>query len=257
LPANQLYAGEHWQVARRLARNALLDDGKNELWVCSAGYGLIPSYAQISPYSATFADGSPDSVPKGLKGDSEWWSELAAWNGPVAAVRSLAALVADDPRARVILVLSASYVHACRGDIDSAIAEARSEKLSIISAGTRSDAELAPYLLPVDSRLQNEFGGSRQALNIRTFEYLIRSGAIGHAQMHSLLAELIEQQPPIPRFERNRTSDTKIVAFIRSRLRLNPNATHTQLLREFRNANNASEQGRFAELFRSVIVGTP
>ena len=81
-PAIDLYAGEHWDVARRLA-NLSDADTSVELWVCSAGYGLIPASAPSAPYAATFTPGNADSVPDGAEGASAWWNALASWEGPL------------------------------------------------------------------------------------------------------------------------------------------------------------------------------
>ena len=76
IPAVDLYAGEHWSVARKFPE--LHRPGETvHLWACSAGYGLIPADAPLMPYHATLTPGQADSVP----GDSAaWWAKLG--NGP-------------------------------------------------------------------------------------------------------------------------------------------------------------------------------
>lgn len=248
--AVELYAGEHWEVARHLCDSDVAGIPV-ELWVCSAGYGLIPAVAELLPYSATFSADSPDSIPDGNAGAARWWAALQRWDGPVAAPRSLAALVEDDPSSRVIVALSAPYVRACRLDLISAAASARPEQFSVVSAGTKRDAELAPYLLPVDARLQHVVGGTRQALNVRAVSHVLAAGATSHADMEASLTALLAEQPPVPRYERRPASDAQVRTFIRRRLRADDTATHSRLLREFRNSDRACEQSRFATLFRA------
>ena len=48
VPARDLYAGEHWTVARGLPDYGDTHE-KVYLWACSAGYGLIPASAPDSP----------------------------------------------------------------------------------------------------------------------------------------------------------------------------------------------------------------
>jgi hypothetical protein len=243
-----LYAGEHWDVARRLSSNS--SNRATELWVCSAGYGLVPAEAPLRPYSATFAAGNADSVPDGVDGAVAWWTALSSWEGPHGGPRSLTQLVADDPTARTILVLSPPYLRACRNDIIEA-AETLADKrsLSIISAGTKSDFELGEFLLPVDARLQHLLGGTRQALNIRVAEHLLAGGSKTHNQMYASLTKLLAEQPAIPRYERRVVTDTQVSAFIRRRVRADSNTSHTRLLREFRDSGYACEQARFGALF--------
>ncbi len=251
--AVELYVGEHWEVARHLCDSDVVGIPV-ELWICSAGYGLIPAVAELLPYSATFSADSPDSIPDGNAGAARWWAALQRWDGPAAAPRSLAALVEDDPSSRVIVALSAPYVRACRLDLISAADSARPGQFSVVSAGTKRDAELAPYLLPVDARLQHVVGGTRQALNVRAVSHVLAAGATSHADMEASLTALLAEQPPVPRYERRPASDAQVRTFIRRRLRADDTATHSRLLREFRNSDLACEQSRFAALFRAESI---
>lgn len=249
--AIDLYAGEHWDVARHLtsAPNAGMTV---ELWISSAGYGLIPSNAPIRPYAATFTAGNADSVPDSADGATAWWDALSDWAGPSPGPRSISDLIIADPKSRVLLALSATYLKACREDLGRAIGRIdRDGQLSIISAGTKSDPQLAPYLLPADARLQTAVGGTRQALNIRTARHLLAAGITDHHEMSEMLTKLLVDQPSIARYERIPATDSEVRDFIRERLETDPSATHTRLLREFRDDDRACEQGRFAALFRT------
>src|SRR5262249_50156238 len=53
LPA-QIYSGDHWYVATTLPDTARARGLDADLWICSAGYGLIGEDAPIKAYSATF-----------------------------------------------------------------------------------------------------------------------------------------------------------------------------------------------------------
>ena len=72
VPAFDLYAGEHWSVARKFKSHERTGEDIR-LWACSAGYGLIPAEAQIMPYHATLTPGQADSVP----GDAGFLVEMA------------------------------------------------------------------------------------------------------------------------------------------------------------------------------------
>lgn len=248
--ALDLYAGEHWSVARRIANTSCPTGSELELWVCSAGYGLIPADAPLLPYSATFAAGTADSIPDGGEGAVAWWSALSEWEGPAAGARSLTDLVSSADGARVVLVLSSSYMRACHEDICRAAALATTKRLSIISAGTRRDDELDEFLLPIDGRLQSALGGTRQALNVRAAHYLLAAGIETHDGIRDVLAKLLVDQPELARYERKPVADAEVRAYIRERLRHDREATHSRLLRDFRDSNYACEQGRFATLFR-------
>lgn len=244
--AIDLYAGEYWSIVRRLSNTVI----PVETWICSAGYGLISSDSPIRPYSATFATGSPDSIPDGSRGASSWWKALSDWVGPSPGPRSITDLVMADPEARIILVLSAAYLKACRQDIVQALNQIHQDgQLSIISAGTKEDPQLAPYLLPGDARFQSALGGTRQTLNIRAAQYLLATGVIKHDEMVATLARLLVDQPSITRYKRRTATDAEVRTFIQDRLKTDPGATHTRLLRQFRDDDRACEQNRFTALF--------
>ena len=133
--ALDLYAGEHWSVARGYpALHKPEEDIR--LWACSAGYGLIPAEAPIMPYHATLTPGQADSVPGAA---ASWWSLLSEWHGPAPQhPRSIRALVAADPAAVFMFVLSKSYLRACGADIAAACEYiADLDRLLIVSAGAR------------------------------------------------------------------------------------------------------------------------
>ena len=75
VPAVELYAGEHWSVARRFPLMSLPGE-EVRLWACSAGYGLIPAQAPVVPHHATLTPGQADSVPGPFP---SWWSLLGEW----------------------------------------------------------------------------------------------------------------------------------------------------------------------------------
>lgn len=251
-PAYDLYAGEHWQVACALPRSGRRNE-QVRLWVCSAGYGLIPADAPIRPYAATFTAGSPDSVPGSAAGRTAWWQALGDWEGPCPGQpRSISALVAREPAAVYFLVLSDSYLRACHTDIAAACGLAADlDRVIGLSAGARNPGELSGIMVPADARLQACLGGTRQALNARIARRLLSHGIRSRAQATGNLAQLLAVQPAITRYERKKLTDQEVVALIAESLARSPGSSASRLLREFRDAGFACEQQRFAHLYRT------
>jgi hypothetical protein len=257
LPAREMYAGEHWDIARNLPA-AASGFARPTLWVASAGWGLIPVDAPIRPYSATFSPRHLDSVAANKSGTQAWWDALATWVGPTAGVaRSLTALVADHPRDRVLLVLSAPYLAACSADLRVALKSAHDGQISIIAAGARPEPELGVAHLPADARLQRHVGGSRGSLNVRVAKQILTAGRSDHAAMSDYLRRQLAAAPTLISYERQRLSDRDLLAFIRARLATDPTVSRTRLLRELRDAGMACEQTRFANLFSSTEGSKP
>jgi hypothetical protein len=254
--AHDLYAGEHWMIARGLPGRA--GRMRAQLWVCSAGYGLIPADAQIRPYAATFSGGS-DRVPGGADGARLWWHALADWAGPAPGQpRSIRSLVAADRSAAFLLALSASYLDACRDDIAAAAGQvADPDTFMVVSAGARFAGSAGLAMVPADARLQAFLGGTRQALNARIAAYLLSTEISSRAEATHCMTRLLAEQAPLTRYERKKLSDQEVIEMIACRLAQAPGISASRLLREFRDAGYACEQQRFASLHRTVTGAGP
>jgi hypothetical protein len=248
VPAVELYAGEHWSVARKFPAMHLPGE-EICLWACSAGYGLIPVEAPLIPHHATLTRGQADSVP-GVW--TSWWSMLSEWPGPASGrPRSIRALVASDPTAIFMFVLSKNYLAACRADLAAACEHlADSDRFFIVSAGGRPEGDLAAFTLPADARLQAYFGGTRRALNARIGGSLLEHRIRSKDEASAYLTRLLDAQSPIPRYNRKRQSDPEILDIIAERLARGPSISANRLLRELRDSGLACEQHRFGRLYR-------
>lgn len=255
IPAEELYAGEHWSVAREFPAMHLPGE-EIRLWAVSAGYGLIPAEALIMPHHATLTPGQADSVPGPC---ASWWSLLSGWHGPVLGLpRSIRALVAADPAAVFIFVLSKNYLRACGADLTAACERSTDpDRLLIVSAGGRPDGDLAAFAVPADARLQAHFGGTRRALNARIAADLLERGIRSRDEAAGYLARLLAAQPPLPRYTRKRQSDGEIFDAIAARLAQAPETSANRMLRELRDAGLACEQHRFSRLYLQVAEAAP
>jgi hypothetical protein len=249
--ADRLYLGEHWKVSRGLP--SLATGQRTKLWVCSAGYGLIPAEACVRPYAAAFS-GQVDRVPGGSDGARDWWHALAAWEGPAPGQpRTIRLLAAADPSACFIVALSSPYLDACRDDITAAAtAVTDPQRFMLISAGARCQGSLANLMVPADARLQAFVGGTRQALNARIADHLLSSGIGDRTRACQHLGQLLAKQPPITRYERKQLSDQEVSEMIAHHLAQTPGMSASRMLREFRDAGYACEQSRFAQLHQMI-----
>ncbi|MBN1087698.1 hypothetical protein [Pantoea sp. 1B4] len=77
LLTEDLYKGGHWAIAK-----ATLSQYPIDLWVLSAGLGLLHHKDKIVPYKATFAAGYDESIPLysneffGKTFHRTWWKEI-------------------------------------------------------------------------------------------------------------------------------------------------------------------------------------
>lgn len=261
--ARTLYKGEHWAVSAGLADGG--DRPGAELWIASAGYGLVSHRSRLVPYAATFATGAADSiVAGGLRASvarREWWKGMAAWGGPdPGAPRSLAALAVADPGRPLVVALGAAYLDAVAEDLLSARRELSTPALLIvISAGTRAVDGLTDNILPVDASAETVLGGSRSSLNARIAAWVLQAGDSHHYDVGRVAALVKEKLSKGVRATPRRTSqdDAAIIGMIERSLARDPSVKKSRLLRAMRDAGLACEQGRFSRLYKSVHDRTP
>lgn len=270
VPVGELYAGDHWQRSASLPAVAAEHRIAARLWVCSAGYGLLPGDSLVQPYSATFSRGHPDAVwrtgdPLGCADVlASWWGGLARWAGPTTgAPRTLRDLADSDPSAGIWVVASASYLNALHADLRaSAQALARADRLVIISAGARRVPGLASHALDFDWRLQGDdgpLGGAAMSLNVRVAELLLR-GEVGTsvADLNGWLRSVASTVPVRRPKVGIRVSEAEVERFLREEMRSRPGVRRTPLLRKLRDDLHwAFEEKRFARLYDQVRMSLP
>jgi hypothetical protein len=256
-PAENLYMGEHWSVARNIPQDAKNRGWDVRLWICSAGYGLIQPSTRIKPYQAAFSPGSKDYVVPGSTGlgaVQSWWTGACSYVFPreESFPRSLTELAEAFPRTPLIVALSADYLNAVGADLLGVLQYKFFRRyLSIISSGTRGEHHhWNDNLLPCDGRLSASLGGTLTSLNARVARFLFgfladTQPTVGHM---AVLVNSIEIRTKVPQ-SRAQQPDEEVARFIEAGLKKTPLPSKTRLLEEFRAAGNACEQKRFGELY--------
>jgi hypothetical protein len=262
-PATDLYQGEHWRVVEQFESTAASSGVDVDVWVVSAGYGLIHSHTQIESYAATFATRADDSITRASSTSNPeedaryWWSRLADRPRSDCGPASLAGLAAANPSAPVLVALSGAYVRAIQADLlDAADTLDDPEQLLLVTGDDRQ--AVRRHRLPADARLQHSLGGARISLNARIVRFLLETSARHNwvpAQLRSLLATALAQQPDLVRYGRQPLTDREVEAYIRRELTAQGPTPQTVLLRRLRDRNLACEQKRFAKLYRGVVEG--
>lgn len=258
--ARSLYAGDSWKVSRELeqvAQNVCV-------WVCSAGYGLVPLEAELAPYAATFAPGQADSIASvggqgGWQQCREWWATITQGDGMAAgAAPSFRALAErGEP---VVFTGSESYVRSVGPDLRAAAARLQ-DRLILISAGTGENVllenDLVQHAVPCSARFQATLGGSRQSLNVRILKTLLDEDVESWSApaVAALLAERAADLPELPTYDRTPAKDDEeIREWIRDALKDRRRPAHSPLLREYRDSGKRCEQKRFRSLFQEVMA---
>lgn len=265
-PSIDLYQGDHWSSSVAATEIARGQDVGVALWVCSAGFGLIPGEAELPPYAATFSTNSPNTISRNLEnvGDPsfanrQWWSLLAEKEFGEKP-RSLSELFEAYSSDTFVLILSQTYMNAVSDDLREALPKLSAQgDCAVFSVGGGGGEGLEPYVVPGDARLQREVGGTLTALNARFARRCLDSipaSAWNSSAWKQFAADLMEQLPPYSSPKRTPMSDDEVLEFITTALQDDPSWSKTRLLRHLRQVEGkACEQKRFGNLFKGVKSG--
>jgi hypothetical protein len=260
--ARRLYSGDHWKIASQLPHAARQAGVAADLWVVSAGYGLIPSDATVASYSATFSQAHPDEIvrrfhPTAANAKAVWWEELARWAGPApGSPRRIRDVARENPAAPILAIASPSYLEAIEHDLLEAVEMLASPSLLVIvAAGARKVGPLASHLVDCDARFQAALGGARMSLNQRIARHVLLNSppwpwsAEGFSKV--LASTCAQQERSLARAGKKLT-DNEVKQYLSKRLSADPRSRPTGLLRELRSSGISCEQKRFKALFHEV-----
>lgn len=266
-PARELYKGDHWTAVCEFELVGSSVGLNVEVWVASAGYGLIPLSAEIASYGATFAPEHDDFVldcapSRGGGATSEWWSRLAAWHGPSPeAARSLTELAVTHPNTPMLVIVSEPYARALELDLlgASRLLDS-SNNLSIVSIGLGPASPLAEFVLPGDARFSTWLGGTLTSVNARVGRAIlerVNKWGLARDEIGRGLSARLEELDPYRQPKRENRGDDEVRTYIQTALAASPKATHSRLLKSFREEGYACAQDRFRRLYEDVKCAAP
>jgi hypothetical protein len=253
-PARSLYTGAAWQVAQRLSHR--VEEQGGEVFVVSAGFGLVRLDAPLVSYDATFTLGQKSSVIPGKPRIDErplWWQTVADWAGPEAnRPRTVTSLVRSAPDASFLVVLSEPYLRALQPDLEAARSAVAGGSLAVLGPHLNS---LVDLLLPFSVRLQGRVGGPRSTLGLCLAAQLLDSldpSDWSVSGFRQTLGRWVEALPASRSAPRTRLNDTAVRDFIREELDKTPGASTGSLLGRLRRSGRACGQERFERLFSEL-----
>lgn len=247
--ASDLYRGRGFRLALNLA-----GESEAELYIVSAGLGLVRAGLSIPAYGLTLSGTGPDSIAARVTGrfdPSAWWGAIG--RGPFAT--AFDAVFKSGREGVVVAALSHDYARL----VGSALAELpRSDlvRLRIVGSGLRSvlPESLWPFFIPYDDRVTGYVPGIRGDLAQRALTHFLReclpelpdADATAHAKwVETALGQMTA--PVIP--QRSRCTDAAVLEVIHQYL--GSGMTIARLLRVLRDQKGmACEQARFARLYR-------
>jgi hypothetical protein len=254
--ASDVYAGDYWravQAAKIATASAALD-----VWVLSAGYGLIRDRAPLVGYSATFSTGHSDDIGTLVEGRSRrdnialWWSEIERWRGPEPGQARSVTELGNCPCDAFVFLVSPGYLRVVEHDLRRLVDSVGRDRVAIFSAGLR-DEEFAGTVMRYNASLQTVVGGGLNSLNARVFSAAIaKCHSAVPSELQKALDDLSTRARPRAVLDRRRATDEQIFEIIESDI-----AEHgasmgwSAALRHLRDKHDiACEQKRFRALYK-------
>lgn len=153
MTAGELYSGQHWQRAV----NATESTGA-EMWVLSAGLGLLHISDRVVPYEATFS--SMQASPRNI------WSLLTSSPPTERRCASLQALMQERPHDRFIVAASPVYLQAVEEDLCAGRDELASPEQMTIVTSKGYQGCLSNNVTLTSAAMMSELNTNMTGLNI-------------------------------------------------------------------------------------------
>lgn len=259
-----LYKGGHWATVKTILRDYPID-----LWVLSAGIGLLHYKDKVVPYKATFSTGYEESIPTysyeyvGKSFHRTWWKKINEHS--VFKSRhptSIAELMNENSRDFFILCGSPDYINAIELDVISGVEYlVDPNKQLLIITSKKINSRLGTYLYKSNQHMAQYLKCNMLMLNIKLAQYILKEFTGRKLDDLNLLSQqLAEKFENIPEREVKkgvRRSPVEVNQYILSIIQQHPGISATQALRAFRDAGNSFEEKRFRATFKAISGSKP
>jgi hypothetical protein len=256
-PAAEVYKGDHWSVVRSIG--LIKSPTKINVWIASAGYGLISPASKIVPYAATLSPRHEDSVAKNSEERRAWWAGMieAPPISPAKLPKSLQEVARKFPSSPLVVAASSEYIDAMTDDILGA--QGRLDDPSLLSILCRKGAappELREGSITLRADLSTVLGGALTSLNARVLRWLVvqESEKLTAQAISRLLAGLACQSKARVIPKRTKLTDDEVKQQIYDAIETASRVSKTALLKTVRESGLAVEQRRFARIYNEVLV---
>jgi hypothetical protein len=252
-PIEQTYGGRSFTEAKWVAKQL-----NANLFVVSAGLGLLPPKSCIPNYNLTVGEGKA-SIRQILKvndsNPSEWWNLL---NEKIGCPNPIQQLIRSNRGVPIFLALPAAYLLLIKQDLAGITpTEALSLKILTSPLGVGEvPFNLAPNVLPYDERLEGIYPGTRTDFPQRAMRHFISNFSLklSNEAARKAVMEILSnaKKPELPM--RQKKTDEEIIVILQTEWN-RFDGRSTRLLRFLRDEIMvACEQSRFRDLWRKIAL---
>ena len=215
-PAIKLYKGSHWKETRACMKTAQDKGFCPELWILSAGWGLVHPDDKICSYSATFSNGknSVQNLPWpeefSIKDRSRfWWESLVQVKKEHFQLSQIPSRYKNSGKLCMLFILSKEYYQAVEPEIIKLIS--KGIEVIIISAGLYSEIGSASpvvkdHILPFNDKFKQickYLNHTNTSLNARLANWIIKEHCKDMVKGLPLLFKVIKKvEQSLPEIKR-------------------------------------------------------
>ena len=220
-----LYKGGYWGIVKDINSNSKVDN----VWVLSAGYGIVNVNQSVKPYAIALKDNSNDSIKLNTEGQSKesyskWWD--------------------------FIVYASFEYMKAIKNDFINIVDK---PNVLIVSPDTKIK-EFVPHILNTNLRLRSFLGGNKMTVSSLTVKHLVENiDKIGYTknEVNAYFEDIISKQPELPPMNpvRKKLNDDD---FIKLLLEIGINKSKTSIIKEVNKRGYASGVNRTTRILNNL-----
>ncbi|NTG45803.1 hypothetical protein G6M04_00345 [Agrobacterium rhizogenes] len=250
-PAKDLYCGRSFFEAVKAARNV-----QAELYIVSAGLGLVSGDVEVPSYNLTVSKGTADCVMNKLDGEyseADWWAALGGSEALLQVIKHAGPVI--------VIGLPSPYLRMIAPTL-ALLSDELCSKLRIVGGRDMPDLDprLEHFRLPYDDRLDgpdSSLPGTKSDFASRATrhfaEEILVNAPAASIEIHRALAEALMSTWTRPTTKSGiRMSDAALRSIIREHWS-RAGGRSTKVLRILRDELNvACEQKRFANLAAEI-----
>lgn len=262
--AEDLYKGGHWATAKAILKQYHVD-----LWILSAGLGLLHHKDKVIPYKATFALGYEESIPTysheyvGKTFHRTWWKELSQRSSFKSQhPTSITELMKKKNKDFFIICGSPDYINAIELDVINGLEYLLNPKNQVlIITSKKINVRLEGYLFKTSQKMVQCLKCNMLMLNISMAKYIINEFlSSGSNDLNEISVHITDKMNDLPEREiikGIRRSPEEVNHFILKMIHQEPGISATHALRTFRDAGNSFEEKRFRAAFKALSGTKP
>jgi hypothetical protein len=241
-----LYKGGYWNIVKDINSNPKVDN----VWVLSAGYGIVNVNQNVKPYAIALKDNSYDSIKLNTTGQlkesySKWWDNITQ-----KRKLSITDVYNQNPNDTFIVYASFEYMKAIKNDFINIVDK---PNVLIVSPDTKIK-EFTPHILNTNLRLRSFLGGNKMTVSPLTVKHLVENiDKIGYTkdEVNAYFKDIISKQPKLPPRNpvRKKLNDDD---FIKLLIEIGINKPKTSIINEINKRGYASGINRTTRILNDL-----